>query len=137
MGRGRPSKLEPQRQALLLDVLRAGLRLRVACGQAGIHYATLRRWLVKGEPARNGKVREFREAVRDARLQAEATITARWAAQTATDWRAAQAFFLRLESRTGSCTCSLNQHPGPARDGRLPGLPREISLVLVRQVRAG
>jgi transposase len=71
---GRPSKLTPETQVALLEGIELGLSYERACSLAGIHYATLRRWIVKGETAKSGEFREFCEALRGAEARGVAAM---------------------------------------------------------------
>lgn len=95
MSTGRPSKLTPELLQRLSDAICAGNYLQTACGMAGIHYATFRRWMVKGQKARDGQFREFRETIRYAEAQAETKLVAAWQAHTPENWQAARDFLER------------------------------------------
>ncbi len=60
---GRPTKLTPELQAHVAEVLEAGNFRRVAAAVVGIDEATLCRWMEKGEQQARGPFREFRQAV--------------------------------------------------------------------------
>ncbi len=47
----RPSKLTPEITKRLTEAIRAGNYYEAACGYAGIHYSTFRKWMQKGEVA--------------------------------------------------------------------------------------
>lgn len=71
----RPTKLTPLRQERLLEAIRKGAPYATACLYAGIHYATMRRWLVAAESegpegVSKRELRAFRE-FREALLAAE------------------------------------------------------------------
>jgi len=81
---GRPTALTDNTRDTLLGYLLEGNSVESACALTGVHVATFYRWMNRGEQARimldaNGAIpdeeepfREFREAVFDARAQAEA-----------------------------------------------------------------
>lgn len=46
---GQPSKLTPERQDRMEQLLRAGNRLMTACDEAGITHRTHRNWMIRGE----------------------------------------------------------------------------------------
>ena len=66
--RGRPSKLTPEKTRLLVESLEKGFTYAVACSGAGIHYATFRRWINKGESAQQGEYCDFCDTVRAAEM---------------------------------------------------------------------
>src|SRR5215475_4146951 len=59
----RPSKLTDERLARLTQAIKMGASYELACKYAGISYQTLRNWLVSGEVATRGPLREVYEAV--------------------------------------------------------------------------
>lgn len=90
-GPGRPSKFTPDTTARILQALRGGNFMSVACEFAGVHYTTVRKWLIDAEkPGAPQELVEFSDAVRQAEAQAEVADLAiiRRAAQDK-DWRAA------------------------------------------------
>jgi hypothetical protein len=95
MPRGRPCKLTPELQQRLCDALAAGNYYQAACGYAGISYKVFREWMVKGEKAKSGQFRDFREAVTKAKTEAEVAVVAFWRAQLPSDWRACRDFLAR------------------------------------------
>lgn len=46
---GRPSKLTPERQQQLVDLIAAGNYLETACAGANIDYSTFRSWILRGQ----------------------------------------------------------------------------------------
>jgi len=92
---GRPSKLNKQIKKRLIDAISRGSYLEPACRAAGIHYATFRAWMKKGEQAKSGQFREFYEEVIQAEAEAEQEMIKQWQAQIPTDWRAAKDFLAR------------------------------------------
>ena len=92
---GRPSKLTPEVTKRLTEAIRAGNYYEAACGYAGIHYSTFRKWMIKGEKAKSGKYREFFEAVTRAEYEAEVRMVAQWQKHMPEDYRAIRDFLER------------------------------------------
>ena len=65
-GRGRPTKLTAERHRLIAALLGKGATRSDICQRAGIHPATLRRWLASSAPA----YRRLRDAVTRAKRDA-------------------------------------------------------------------
>ena len=76
--KGRPSKLTPEVQQRVCDAVRAGNYLEAAAAYAGITYATLRRWMERGEKAKQGVFCDFCAAVLKAQADAEVAVVAQW-----------------------------------------------------------
>ena len=93
---GRPTKLTPAVQALIVQALEAGNVLDTAGPYAGIDKATLYRWLKAGRKAKSGIHREFCDAVEKAVARAEVRDVALIAKAAETQW---QAGAWRLERR--------------------------------------
>lgn len=91
----RPTKLTPELQERLTEAIRAGNYYEAACGYAGIHYSTFRRWMDTGERAKSGKFREFYEAVTRAEQEAEVRMVAQWQKHMPEDYRAIRDFLER------------------------------------------
>ena len=91
----RPSKLTPEVTKRLTEAIRAGNYYEAACGYAGIHYSTFRKWMQKGEAAKSGKYREFFEAVTRAEYEAEVRMVAQWQKHMPEDYRAIRDFLER------------------------------------------
>lgn len=87
---GRPTKLTPEVQDRILQAIRAGNYRETAARYGGISPATFYRWLERGERARRGPFREFREAVERAESEAEVRYVAIVAKAATDDVRAAQ-----------------------------------------------
>jgi hypothetical protein len=66
---GRPTKLDPELQQRICDLILEGHCFYEACGLAGIHRTTAWRWLKRGEKEESGEYRDFRDAVREADRQ--------------------------------------------------------------------
>ena len=92
---GRPSKLTPETQSKLIQAIRGGSFLVVACEFAGVSYKVFRDWMIRGETEGKGQFREFRNAVIKAESEVEVRLTASWQKATADDWRAAAEFLSR------------------------------------------
>ena len=92
---GRPSKLTPERQERIIELIRAGNYMEIAAQAAGINVATMYRWLQRGEETNSGKYHEFREAIMRARAEAEARNVTLIQTAARADWRAAAWFLER------------------------------------------
>jgi len=68
----RPTKLTPETQAKIVQALKLGATYQHACNYAGIHYDSLREWILKAERGEGAVYSEFSEAVQKA--QGAATI---------------------------------------------------------------
>lgn len=69
---GRPSKLTPAVQGLIVEALERGNYVDTAAEYAGVHRATVFRWLQEGaEPDAPAALRDFHDAVSRARAHAE------------------------------------------------------------------
>lgn len=80
---GRPTSLTDRTEEVILGHLLNGSSIAAACALAGVHEATFRRWMRRGEDAQEfldehktlhedeERYRAFRESVLDARAQAE------------------------------------------------------------------
>lgn len=131
---GRPSKLTPAVQQLVVDALLAGNYLHVAAGYAGVHRDTLDHWLRRGREDREaGKGRSrygrFSDAVEKAMAEAEVRLVATIAAAAPKDWRAAARILAarhpeRWAERGGGTTVNVNPG-GSTAPGVSVYLPRE------------
>lgn len=78
---GRKSKLTPELQARIVDVLAAGNYIEAACDFVGINPDTYHEWIKRGERGnakdREGGYTDFSDAVKKARAQAEIGSVAR------------------------------------------------------------
>jgi hypothetical protein len=107
---GRFSKLTPERSEAILTAVEQGSYLKVALA-AGVHKATLHRWLANGSAAQSradaGETlgddeeayRTFRESVTRAQARAETLLVASWQAAAFGpdgDWRAARDMLARM-----------------------------------------
>ena len=68
---GRPSKLTPEVQQTVVEILRNCGTRTAAAGRIHVHMATFLDWIHRGEQATSGKYYDFLIAVRDAEAQAE------------------------------------------------------------------
>jgi transposase len=91
----RPSKLTPEVTKRLTEAIRAGNYYEAACGYAGIHYSTFRKWMQKGETAKSGKFREFFDIITRAEYEAEVRMVAQWQKHMPDDYRAIRDFLER------------------------------------------
>ena len=87
----RPSKLTPEVQERIASFLRAGAYVGQAAEAAGIGRSTLDDWMRRGESTaeKDRPYREFREAVEQARAEAETRHVALIAKASARSWQAA------------------------------------------------
>ena len=90
---GRPTKLTPDVQDLIVDGINAGLTFGLTCARAGVNPATFYRWLEKGETAKSGVYSEFCDTVSRAKADSALRLVSQITLQAPTDWRAA-AFLL-------------------------------------------
>ena len=90
---GRPTKLTPDVQELIVDGINAGLTYGMTCARAGVTYATFYNWLEKGEVAKSGVLMEFFDAVSRAKADSALRLVSQIMLQAPADWRAA-AFLL-------------------------------------------
>jgi hypothetical protein len=92
---GRPTKLQPERVARLLEALREGNYYRAACAKADIGFNTFRAWMKAGQAQRHGKFREFLNSVKKAEGEAQAEIVAQWRKHCPENWQACRDFLAR------------------------------------------
>ena len=90
---GRPSKLTPEVQELIVDGISAGLTYRLSCERAGIFPSTFYVWIERGERQVKGRYKDFAEAVTRAKADSALRLVSQITLQAPTDWRAA-AFML-------------------------------------------
>lgn len=74
---GRSTKLTPHASETICEHVRAGLYLKQAAAAVGIHPSTLHAWTAKGEQATRGIYREFRDSIKKAEADFEASCLAR------------------------------------------------------------
>lgn len=94
---GRPSKLTPEIQTRIVEAVTAGNYMETAAAYAGVGVSTFYRWMQEGEDPKSPKrKREFREAVLQARAQAEVrNVTLIQRAANDGSWQAASWFLER------------------------------------------
>lgn len=87
----RPSKLTPEVRERIVAVLRSGAYVQQAAEAAGIGRSTFDDWMRRGESEaeKDAPYRELREAVEQARAEAEARHVALIAKASARSWQAA------------------------------------------------
>ena len=86
---GRPSKLTPETQAIIIANMRIGLRYKDAALAACVTYQTIRNWTARGEKAKSGKYAEFFVAVKRAQAEGERLLLARIQDAARKQWQAA------------------------------------------------
>ncbi len=86
---GRPSKLTPQTMALILAAIKCGAPNKVACAAAGIHAATMYKWLDKGRERPDSEYGEFRDELTRARQEGRVSRLGIIQKAAKMDWRAA------------------------------------------------
>lgn len=91
----RPSKLTPEVQAKLVEVIAGGGYYDVACQEAGIEYRTFRNWMVRGKKEEGGEYFQFFHAIKKAEAEHETKCLKRWDAQMDTNWQAIATFLER------------------------------------------
>src|SRR5262245_4921683 len=91
----RPDSLTPRIQKRICDAVKGGNYLQAAAAYAGISYACLRNWYLRGQRAKRGKFFKFFAAIRKAQAEAEATIVSQWREQIPANWPAARDFLAR------------------------------------------
>lgn len=96
---GRSSKLTNSLMNRLVEAIAEGNYYEAACSYAGIHYATYRDWMVKGERDLQEGVEsnytELYEAVKKAEAEAEVNLVKQWKKHTPGDWKAIATFLER------------------------------------------
>lgn len=71
MTAGRPTKLTPELQDKLCELLRVGIYADAACAIAGVAEPTFYEWLQRGESEPNSIYAKFAEAIKKATSEAE------------------------------------------------------------------
>ena len=71
---GRPSKLTPDTERIIVKALNIGLYIETACDLAAIDRDTYYNWINKGKESKAGRYRDFSDACRKAQAQAEARL---------------------------------------------------------------
>ena len=88
---GRPSKLTPELQAEIINLLKMGNYIETVCGVVGLNTSTFYDWMKKGKNATNprNKHRKFQEAVEQAQAWSIVRDVALITKASEKDWRAA------------------------------------------------
>ena len=94
---GRKTKLDDALQKKLCDALAIGMTDKTACAFAGVGHTAFYRWLERGENANRGRLKEFREAIVDAREQGCAAATIALRSHFRESWQACIAFLERRD----------------------------------------
>jgi hypothetical protein len=94
---GRPSKLEDATAEKIIDALKVGSPIRVACRAAGIGQTTFKAWMTRGnsEADDDAPYRAFRADVKKARAAGEAAALKVIHEAMPTSWQAAAWFLER------------------------------------------
>jgi transposase-like protein len=92
---GRPTKLTPELQVALCDLIRDGNYYEAACARVGIERTTFFKWMQRGRKAKSGPLFDFFNAVQSARAESEARVVKDWVAQIPENWQAARDFLAR------------------------------------------
>ncbi len=93
---GRPTKFNDERAAKILEALRLGVPQTTAVSYAGVHDATYYRWLQEAtKPDAPQELRDFRDAVKAARAEAEVRSVAVIQNASRKTWQAAAWFLER------------------------------------------
>jgi hypothetical protein len=69
--RGRPTKLTPQTQAKIVELIRGGNYAEIAAAAAGIGERTFYSWMQRGEREEDSIYAEFRQVIKEAEAEAE------------------------------------------------------------------
>lgn len=86
---GRKTRLTPERQAKIVNAIRAGAYIETAAAAAGINKTSLYAWLKKGERYPGTIFSAFADAVNEALAQAEMRDVLAISKAAGEDWRAA------------------------------------------------
>lgn len=86
---------DPEIFNTLIDAIRKGTPPSTACAMAGIHKATMMKWLKYGHEGRDRTVVQFWRAVRMAEAASESDAAESLAAAGSEDWRAALSYLER------------------------------------------
>ncbi len=92
---GRPTKLTPELQAKILDLIRAGNYRKIASGACGVRDRTFCTWMRLGKNAKTGIHRDFFLSVLRAEKDAETIMVAKLVAGADKDPKAALAYLER------------------------------------------
>lgn len=112
---GRPSKLTPEVQNRIVQIIKAGGYQESAAAAAGVSKRALLSWLSRGDPdgtdPEDQVYRDFRVAVDQAKAEAEARNVVLISTAAAKDWKAAAWL---LERQNPERWAKLNQRPDDA-----------------------
>jgi len=95
---GRPTKLNPEIQAKIVNLIKAGNYNEVACQAVGIHKDTFYFWMEKGRAAKSGIYSDFSDAIENASAVSEAhylELIHKAAKEDTTKWQASAWFLER------------------------------------------
>lgn len=109
------SKLTPETQSRICELIEDGNYARVAAEAAGISESTFYSWLEQGKEARSGKYREFLESVTRAEAASEQKLLAIWRSAAPQDWRAARDLLARRFPERWASR-EHHEHSGPGGD---------------------
>ncbi len=94
----RPTKLNDQTHAAIVEAVSIGATYVTAAGAAGVTYHTFINWMERGESAKSGKFFKFFHDVEKAKQEAFLKYTKTIANSAAKgDWRAAESFLKRRD----------------------------------------
>ena len=94
---GRPTKLTPEAQDVIVRAISAGGTRVDAAHAAGVHYETFLNWMKRGKKASSGDYFEFFGAVTRAEADVRLSLANAIAAQGKNDWRAAVEYLKRRD----------------------------------------
>lgn len=94
---GRPSKLTPEAQDVIVRAIGAGGTRIDATAAAGVHYTTFLNWMKRGERAKSGEYFEFFNAVTRAEADVRLSLANAFATAGKNDWRAAVDYLKRRD----------------------------------------
>lgn len=127
---GRPSKLDDETAALIIQHIENGCYFKDAVGAAGVSYTTFRRWMNRGtsEAEEDEVYRLFRSRVKKAERYAIADAVSCIRKAMRTQWTAAAWYLERklpeiwaaIEKRPGAKTDSTSYAAAPAPDPDAP-----------------
>lgn len=68
-GEGRPTKLTPETQALMIESIQMGLPVRLACKRAGISHTAHYQWIKRGREEGEGLYADYVDAIEKAEAE--------------------------------------------------------------------
>ena len=92
---GRPTKLTPEIQQMIVNALTSGVYLETAAAHAGISRETLNEWLRAGVRCKSGKQKEFSDAIKKALATAETRLVDTVNLASQQQWQAAMTLLER------------------------------------------